>query len=87
MGSWNFEVYDEETDDGHVIESVKVIGRMYHIVFLLINVVILLNLVIAILGNTYGMYEPIQNGLFYNVLIHVFPLYDWDNEYGYIVCA
>ena len=59
MGSWNFEVYDEETDDGHVIESVKVIGRMYHIVFLLINVVILLNLVIAILNNVFRTYDSI----------------------------
>jgi len=87
LGSWNFEVYDEKTDEGKEIESVKVIGRMYHIVFLLINVVILLNLVIAILDNTYGVYEPIQNGLYYNVLIHVFPLHEWHDEYGYIVCA
>lgn len=47
----------------------------------------MLNLVIAILSNTYEKYDKIANGLYYDVLMHVFPVYAWDETYGFIPCA
>ena len=60
---------------------------MWHLLYILINVVILLNFIIAILANTYAVYEEIAKGLFYDVLIAVFPLYQWHEVYGFITCA
>jgi hypothetical protein len=47
----------------------------------------MLNFVIAILSSTYSNFEHIQSGLYYNVLIQVFPAMGWDDEFGCLVCA
>jgi len=88
MGSWDLTVYDSKVY-GHKGNNVQIsiFGRMWHLLYILINVVILLNFIIAILGNTYAVYEEIRKGLFYDVLINVFPLYQWHEVYGFITCA
>ena len=44
-------------------------GKWYTFIILLINNVLLLNLVIALLSDTYAKYEDKQLGLYYEVLV------------------
>lgn len=57
------------------------------IVFILVNLVLMLNLVIAILSSTFAKYEVIKMGLYNNVLAELFPIMQWDDHYGALVCA
>jgi len=100
LGNWSLHVYDTidpemvptlHNQRGHVIEpdagNVKIVGRVYHVVFLLINAVILLNMLVGILGNTYAYFNETSHGLYYDVLLQNFPLYQYHDSYGFIACA
>ena len=56
----------------------------YHCLFLTINLILLLNFVIAILSSTFAAYEDKQLGLYYEVVIKQFAVMKYDDEYGYI---
>ena len=60
---------------------------MFIIVILLVNLVLLLNLVIAILSSTYAYYEDKKLGLYYEVLVAKFPSMQYDDNYGAVACA
>jgi len=51
------------------------------------NNVLLLNFVIAILSSTFAIYEKKQLGLYYEVIIGSFPMLEFDEHFGSIVCA
>ena len=53
----------------------------------MINMVLLLNFVIAILSNTFAVYESKKLGLYYEVIVGAFPTMEYDDNYGNIVCA
>lgn len=55
--------------------------------FLLVNLVLLLNYVIAILSSTYAAYEDKKLGLYYEVIVASFPAMEYDDRYGAIACA
>lgn len=55
--------------------------------FILLNVVILLNMVIAILSSTFSFYEEFKEGLFSNVINQLFANMEWDDQYGALICA
>lgn len=42
---------------------------------------------IAIISVTYGNYYEFENGLYYDELIRVMPEYEYDDYFGFIVCA
>ena len=56
-------------------------------IFILFNVVIMLNFIIAILAKTYEIYDEVSNGLYYDCLINVFPLYEYDEIWGFVTCT
>mmetsp|Transcript_27175 Transcript_27175/g.41348 ORF Transcript_27175/g.41348 Transcript_27175/m.41348 type:complete len:138 (-) Transcript_27175:1023-1436(-) len=62
-------------------------GTMYTFVFLLINTVLFLNFVIAILSSTFAYYEDKRLGLYYEVIVAMFPSLDYDERYGAVACA
>ena len=64
-----------------------IIGQIYNTVFLLINMVLLLNFVIAVLSATQAKFEDKQLGLYYEVIVAKFPAMEWDELYGAVVCA
>jgi hypothetical protein len=57
------------------------------LVFNSINMVLLLNLIIAILSSTYAFFESKKTGLFYEVLVSKFAVMDFDRLYGSAACA
>ncbi len=44
-------------------------GKIYNLIFLMINMVLFLNLIIAILSSTFAYYEDKQLGLYYEVIV------------------
>jgi hypothetical protein len=87
MGEWDMEVFTGTNENGEDLETIKVIGTYFQLVFLLINTVLMLNFVIAILSSTFNKYEHIKIGLYYNVLIELFDKMSWDDKFGCLVCA
>ena len=59
MGNWAMDVYNEKVDEVEVDPFVRDLGYTYNLIFLLINLVLLLNLVIAILNNVFMKYDSI----------------------------
>lgn len=58
LGSWNTKIYCNHDFDGDIdLNYLCNIGKLYTTVFLLANMVLLLNLVIAILSSTFKYYE------------------------------
>ena len=63
------------------------IGVIYQCIVLLVNMVLFLNFVIAILSATFAFYENKQLGLYYEVIVGLFPSMEYDDRYGAVVCA
>ena len=84
LGSWdvNINCYGDER---YIAECY--IGQVFIVIFLLANMVLLLNFVIAILSSTYAAYEDKSLGLYYEVIVALFPSMDFDEQYGAIPCA
>ena len=88
LGQWDMTVFENETlNEGEDLSVIIQIGKYYQILFLLVNLILMLNFVIAILSSTYANFEHIQSGLYYNVLIQVFPSMGWDDDFGCLICA
>jgi len=88
LGEWDNEIFEIPAEEGQdVNEFVKTVGHIYNVIFLLINLVLMLNLVIAILSNTFGNYADMVNGLYYKQLVSIFPVFDYDDNYGCLACA
>lgn len=88
LGQWDMQVFENTTlIEGEDLTVIVSIGKYYQIFFLLVNLILMLNFVIAILSSTYQNFEHIQSGLYYNVLIQVFPAMGWDDNFGCLVCA
>lgn len=51
IGDWDLTMYEN-------LALGKYVGIFFHITVLLMNLVLLLNLIIAILSNTYMVFEP-----------------------------
>lgn len=47
----------------------------------------LFNIIIAILGNVFAVYDEHKVGLYYEVIISMFPLKSYDEYYGSVACA
>jgi hypothetical protein len=87
LGSWNLNYYLGKTNDGLPNENLYMIGVIFHCIFLLVNMVLFLNFVIAILSSTFAFYENKRLGLYYEVIVGLFPSMEYDERYGSIVCA
>ena len=58
------------------------IGKLYMFIFNSANLVLLLNLIIAILSSTYAFYEDKKIGLYYEVLVSRFSIMEFDERFG-----
>ena len=92
LGNWNLKIYKLPPggglySDGPYDETLYNIGIFYHVLILLINLVLFLNFVIAILSATFANYQDKQLGLFYEVIVGLFPSMEYDSLYGAMICA
>jgi len=80
LGQWDLTIYEN-------VSIGKYFGIMFHIVFLMINLVMLLNLIIAILANIYNIYEHKSLAIYYDSIIESIPMFRYSKEYGSLVCG
>ena len=59
LGEWELSAYAATNKLGEDLQTVQKIGVYFHICFLLINTVLMVNFIIAILSSTYNKYQSI----------------------------
>ena len=62
-------------------------GEIFHLLFTILNMVLLVNLVIAILSETYTRLSEQKLGLYYDGVIEVIPAYKYKKYYGALIAA
>jgi len=72
---------------GEFMVTLYYMGVIYQILFLLVNLILMFNFVIAILSSTFAFYEEMKLGLYYNVLNSMFAENEWDDTYGALICT
>jgi hypothetical protein len=87
LGSWSMAAYEGFDQSGNRIDTLYVIGVVFQCLFLLVNMVLFLNFVIAILSSTFAYYDNKQLGLYYEVIVALFPGMEYDEKFGALVCA
>ena len=63
MGAWDLTVYDVLSDDR------KYIGVLFHILLICVNLLLLLNLMIALMSDTYANLAVLKRGLYYKCIV------------------
>jgi len=80
LGMWDLSIYDS-------LSLGRYVGVTFHLIVLMMNLVLLLNLIIAVLSNTYTVYEPKSLALYYDGVIESIPMYKYSKIYGALVCG
>lgn len=80
MGEWDLNIYNDSVLG-------KEVGEVYHILVVILNLILLLNLVIAILSETYARFSKLKLGLYYDGVVDAIPSYKYDKQYGAMICA
>ena len=68
LGNWILTIYDD-------LSLTDTVGVIFHMSSVLLNMILMLNLVIAILSETYARLAPQKTGLYYDGLIASMPRY------------
>jgi hypothetical protein len=79
-------VFQGKDHNGNDMIFLYNLGVIYQIIFIIVNVILLFNLVIAILSSTFAFYEQIKLGLYNNVLNSMFSETEWDPYFGALLC-
>lgn len=83
FGSYDLGVFDVYAESP--TPSLKIIGHFFFFIFLFFNLVLLLNMVIAMMADTYAAMNEIKTGIYnYNVLI-VEPQWRMNKHFGGII--
>jgi hypothetical protein len=59
MGSWDLTIYDELADDR------RFFGIVFHFILICVNLLLLLNLMIALMSDTYGDLSEYKKSLYF----------------------
>ena len=79
LGEYDLSIYDE------LGEEKKFIGIGFHVVFLACNLLLLLNLIIALMADTYQKLADVKLGLYSQEIIEAIPSYKNDKFYGGLI--
>lgn len=79
MGEFDLEMYEE------MGPTKKYYGIAFHVIVILCNLLLMLNLVIAIMSDTYSRFAQVQLGLYSNGIIEAIPSYKNDKRYGGLI--
>jgi hypothetical protein len=92
LGSYDFSVFtvkvsDDEMNDVRAknAEALGEFGTIYMIFYLFVNLILMLNMVIAILAEVFTQYSEIQVGLYQSILLEMMPSMEFDSQYGAIL--
>ena len=88
LASWDLRTFCSSGEEDIMDKDIECqLSVVFLMGFLLVNLVLLLNYVIAILSSTYAAYEDKKLGLYYEVIVGSFPAMEYDDRYGAIACA
>jgi hypothetical protein len=82
MGNYNFTIFDDVTDS-----SLQNFGKFYTLVGVILFSILILNLIIAILSNTYNIFDPKSNGLYLSKILSSRDELSYDENYGSFLSA
>ena len=82
LGNWDFDAFDNIEN-----EVIKKLGIWIIMVFLILNMVLMLNLVIAIMSQSFSDMHVTQLGLYWSIMLKEFNDYEWDDKYGSLACG
>jgi hypothetical protein len=71
LGSWDFNIYNE-------LEIGSTFGIIFHVIVIIMNLILLLNLVIAILTETYIRFSKVKLGLYYDGVVDAISALKYD---------
>ena len=78
LGQWDFKIYDD-------LAIGRMFGIVFHVVVVIMNLILLLNLVIAILTETYIRFSKVQLGLYYDGVVDAISNLKYDKRYGAMI--
>jgi hypothetical protein len=77
LGIWDFEIFNVLPDQFQIISA-----KIFIIVVAITFNIILLNLIVAILANTYSVYDSKSNGLYLSKVVGTRDELNYDESYG-----
>ena len=80
LGQWDFSIYNE-------LEIGATFGIIFHVIVIIMNLILLLNLVIAILTETYIRFSKVKLGLYYDGVVDAISSLKYDKQYGAMITA
>ena len=93
LGSYDFDTFDMSSvldgdDDDVKINNAKRLssfGEIYLVLYLFVNMILMLNMVIAILAEVFTRFNEQQTGLYQTILLEMMPSMEFDHRYGVIL--
>jgi hypothetical protein len=79
LGQWDFTIYDQLSN--------PLFAQTFQMIFIVVNMVMFVNLMIAILSETYQRLSSQRLGLYYDGVIEVIPAYKYKKFYGALIAA
>ena len=83
LGEIDLEIFDFYDDNGR--HTTKLIGVYSVLFFVFLNVLVLLNFVIAMMADTYAMMTSVRNGLYNYSIIKSAPSFKPEKQYGGLI--
>jgi len=81
LGTWpDFAIYNS-------LHIGKYVGIGFHVCVLVMNLILLLNLIIAILSGTFKVFEPLSLALYYDGVIEAMPMYKYSKQFGALIIS
>ena len=77
LGNYEWSKYEiPDSVEGALVYSIS--GKLYQFILVLLFNILILNFIIAILSNTFGIFEPMSKGLYLSTLLSVRPSMEYD---------
>ena len=80
LGNWLNTIYDD-------LSLGSTFGQAFHLLSVVLNLILMLNMVIAILMETFARMATQKRGLYYDTLISQLPAYEYDSRWGVLILA
>ena len=82
LGSWSTSIFDHYAEGTPPRKFMRDVGVYFVLTFNFINVLILLNVVIALMADTYSLMSGVRKGLYNYSIVKTVPAYKLDSYYG-----
>jgi len=80
LGQWDFTIYNNS-------KYPPLFGQAFHMIVIMLNMIMFVNLMIAVLSETYQRLSIQKLGLYYDGVIEVIPAYKYKKFYGSLIAA